>query len=235
MEKGSSTPSPEEQSKIEKERVLSDVDLVKGGAEFKEGGRLEATGEQVEKARAEMQAEQKSESPEVKNLEELKKKAEEVGASPEDIKALDSKLEQARDGGEAYLAKKENECKEAERAKQELRRSIESGGSFTKKAENRTTRDMLIGGISMLGIMGLVGAELAGLRTGVDGAMLKMILGGSVGLGAVMVGAPIARIQNWLEKKKIKEDISQAGEKNEKAWDELSAAKKKLREQTKRK
>lgn len=52
-------PSPEEMVKIEKERVLSDAEFLKGGAEYKfnEKGekRLEVTEEQIEKARKEME------------------------------------------------------------------------------------------------------------------------------------------------------------------------------------
>lgn len=53
-----STPSPEEMARIEKERILSDADLLKGGAEFKfeEGGKiLGLTSEQIEAIRQEME------------------------------------------------------------------------------------------------------------------------------------------------------------------------------------
>ncbi len=55
-------PSPEEMAKIEKERALSDAELLKGGAEYKfdEKGnrRLNATDEQIEKAGEEMEKNQ---------------------------------------------------------------------------------------------------------------------------------------------------------------------------------
>lgn len=51
-------PSPEEMAKIEKERILSDAELLKGGADYKfdEKGqkRLDVTDEQIEEAREEM-------------------------------------------------------------------------------------------------------------------------------------------------------------------------------------
>lgn len=228
MEKMGGAPSQEDQSKIQKERVLSDVDLLKGGAEFKEGGRLEATGEQVEEAKKEMQAEQKLESLEIKSLEELKQKAQEAGVSPEDMKVLDNKLEMARDGGESFIAKKENEYNEARLRENELSKSIEYEGTFTKKAEERKMRDVVIGGLFGLGALGVIG--VAGYL-GVNPDKITMastagkIMVGSMIPMMAMAASPIARIQNWFGRKKIKEDISQAEEKKGKARSEYMEAK----------
>ncbi|HOX10819.1 MAG TPA: hypothetical protein P5323_04025 [Candidatus Moranbacteria bacterium] len=68
-----STPSPEEMAKIEKEKALSDAELLKGGADYKfdEKGqkRLDVTDEQIEKARGEMEQDKNKEnieSPKIK-------------------------------------------------------------------------------------------------------------------------------------------------------------------------
>lgn len=89
-------PSAKEQEEIKKERALSDLELVKGGAQFQEGGRMEATAEQVESVKKEMEMEKKSESPEIKSLNELKTRAQEAGASPEDVKAIEKKIEEEK-------------------------------------------------------------------------------------------------------------------------------------------
>jgi len=73
IEKGSQMPSPEEMAKNEKERTLSDAELLKGGAEYKIEEdfikRLEATPEQIKKAKEEMEIELKiGKDPESKEI-----------------------------------------------------------------------------------------------------------------------------------------------------------------------
>lgn len=228
MEKMGGAPSQEDQSKIQGERALSDLELVKGGAQFKENGRMEATAEQVGAAKKEMEAEKKSESPEIKSLEELKTRAQEAGASPEDIKALENKLEMARDGGEAFIAKKEQEYKDVRKSEDELRKSMESGGDFDKKAENRKFRDGVISAAFGLGIMGIMGvAAYLGVnpeKITTASVAGKVIVGLTIPMVAMM-GAPIARIQNWFGRKKIEEDISQVKEKKEQSFKAYTDAK----------
>jgi len=66
----SPTPSPEEMAKIEKERALSDAEILKGDAEYKfsEKGkkRLEATDEQIEEAKREMDRDLESKTEQAK-------------------------------------------------------------------------------------------------------------------------------------------------------------------------
>lgn len=215
-------PSQEEQSKIQGERALSDLELVKGEAEFKEAGRIEATGEQVKAAKKEMETEKKSESPEIKSLEELKTRAQEAGASPEDIKVLKNKLEQARDGGEAFISKKEEEYNKARLQERELEKSLEMGGAIYKKAENRKARDIIISGVAFLG----AGAIFAGGATGVleSSAIWIPVLSGLTAGGLAMAGAPIARIKNWFERRKVKKEILKTGEEKKKAFSEYKEA-----------
>ena len=76
-------PTPEEMAKIQKERVLSDAELIKGGAEYvvdEKGMRLDVTYERIKEAEKEMKQE-KQESPKI-----------ELPKNPEIIKRLQNKL-----------------------------------------------------------------------------------------------------------------------------------------------
>ena len=177
--------SPEELAEIQKERILSDVALIKDGAKLKEGGRPEASAEQMESIKKEMGDEKKSENPEVKNLEELKQKAIEAGTSPEDIEALDAQLEMARMGADKYISKLEEDSED----------------DSNKETKDKISRDRKIGAMLLAASLGIdVGLWAIG------GASARPIgVAASAGLtygGLAMLGSPIARIQNWLERRK---------------------------------
>jgi len=96
-----SMPSPEEMAKIEKERALSDAELLKGGADYKfdekDRKRLDVADEQIEKARGEMEQDKNKE-----NIESPKIKF------PEDInivKALQGKLAEYKERLGAQMKK----------------------------------------------------------------------------------------------------------------------------------
>lgn len=112
-------PSPEEQSKIQEERTREDVNIIKGGGEYKEDGHIEITAEQMEAVKKATQAE----SPEVKSMEALRQNAIKAGVSLEDVKALDDKLEKIKKDEDI----KENlkKAKEAEEAKEVANKEIE--------------------------------------------------------------------------------------------------------------
>jgi hypothetical protein len=76
-------PTPEGMAKIQKERALSDAELIKGGAEYvvdEKGMRLDVTYEQIKEAEKEMKQENQ-ESPKIK-----------LPKDPEIIKKLQNKL-----------------------------------------------------------------------------------------------------------------------------------------------
>lgn len=105
-----------------------------------------------------------------------------------------------------------------EMAREEMKIKFEdvrgSGESFITKEElernqeNRKDRDMLIAGAFGLGAVGIYGA--AGYF-GVNPENMALasdagkIFFGSIGAMTFMVASPIARIQNWLERRKNKE------------------------------
>lgn len=125
----------------------------------------------------------------------------------------------------------------------ELVKSIEYGGDVYKKAENRKGRDMSIAAVGMMIPMGIVltgylGADASsvsqiGIERAAD-AVIKSMFGGygmeavfgSLGDAVAMMGSPIARIQNWFERRKVKKEISKAGEEKKKAYSEYKEANK---------
>mgnify|MGYP001559555202 CR=1 FL=1 len=109
-------PSPEEMAKIEKERALSDAELLKGGAEYKfnEKGekRLDATDEQLEEARKEMKKDSKESRGGLKSTKEMI--AEQLSRETEELQKEKN-------------AEQEKIIKEFEKSLNELQKDIRQG------------------------------------------------------------------------------------------------------------
>lgn len=124
-------PTPEEAAKIEKERVMSDAELLKGGADFKfdeRGERLEATNEQKEEAKKEMEREL-----------EKKKLEESIEALKDNIRELENDWKKPgyvsnRESIEKIILSKEDEIRKLE----DRVREIDGKYDVEEKAEEKT-------------------------------------------------------------------------------------------------
>lgn len=95
-------PTPEGMAKIQKERALSDAELIKGGAEYvvdEKGMRLDVTYEQIKAAEKEMKME-KEESPKI----ELPKDAEVVKRLQNKLKDYKQRLAEEKKKIDPYKA-----------------------------------------------------------------------------------------------------------------------------------
>jgi len=180
-------PTPEDQAKIETERTLSDAEMIKDGAEYvvDEGGdkRLEATSEQVESAREEME-----------RAEELKSSIEGVIEQDENYGSEVSSTDEVF----SRLAKEDSELQTA------LSTHYKWGDHFNSlggKTEKNAKRLQLIGGIGGTTVA-VVGSSLG--TTVLAGGLLMnpVTLGGLAVAGvSVGVGEAIKMYRRYKERK----------------------------------
>lgn len=145
-------PSPEEMAKTEKERALSDAELLKGGAEYKfddEGNKtLEVTGEQVDGVKEEMERDLNIEEPlgKTKNQDEEQKIEQEISANSYESKMSETEIQEERmnmfpDESKLFYAMKdyEKEIQKLNLLVNEGKMSEEEYGKELKKQLKETT------------------------------------------------------------------------------------------------